>query len=134
MNSKKQTKLPTGRHSAGKRGGKRVTSWAPGQSGNPEGRKPDLELRKVHELFRPHTQEAVRALVDIMKSGASERARVAAAEVVLDRGWGKAPSTLALTSPNDVPELASLADDELTKRMIEAAGVLSGQGKESNNS
>ncbi len=69
--------------------------WQPGESGNPEGRKPDAELAEVRrltkDLFEPHVADAVSALVRICKSGRSEAAVVAAAEKIIERARGKAP-------------------------------------------
>lgn len=58
-----------------------------GKSGNPGGRrKADVQIK---ELARKHTAAAVSTLVKALKAKA-ERTRVAAAEALLDRGWGKA--------------------------------------------
>jgi hypothetical protein len=58
-----------------------------GQSGNPGGRpKGDGEIR---ELARQHTALALRTLSEIADHGENESARVAAANALLDRGYGK---------------------------------------------
>jgi hypothetical protein len=58
-----------------------------GRSGNPGGRpKGDGEIR---ELARQHTSAALGTLVEICRNGENESARVAAANALLDRGWGK---------------------------------------------
>jgi hypothetical protein len=45
----------------------------------------------VRDLAKQHTQAAIDTLVEIMNNKESrEAARVAASEVLLDRGWGKA--------------------------------------------
>ncbi len=59
-----------------------------GQSGNPGGRK--KVDQKVTDLARKYTTDAIKALARIMndkKSGG--QAVVAAANALLDRGWGK---------------------------------------------
>lgn len=45
---------------------------------------------EIKSLARAHTESALRVLAAIMnKSDAPESARVAAAQALLDRGWGK---------------------------------------------
>lgn len=60
-----------------------------GVSGNPAGRKPDAELADVRSRAREHAADALASLVKIAKSGKSESAKVAAAEAILNRGYGK---------------------------------------------
>jgi hypothetical protein len=65
-----------------------------GQSGNPGGRpKLPEDVKHVRELARQYTETAVSALVEVMEGG-SGPARVAAANAILDRGWGKAPQPI----------------------------------------
>jgi len=59
-----------------------------GVSGNPGGRP--REVGDVRELARAHTEEAVETLVDLMRHAKSDAARGAAAQALLDRGYGKA--------------------------------------------
>ena len=61
--------------------------WKPGQSGNPGGRP--KELGHVRELAKKHTEEAIKTLAAMMKNGVPDRTRVAAAEAILDRGYGR---------------------------------------------
>jgi hypothetical protein len=65
--------------------------WAPGVSGNPDGRRAETgEVKLVRELTRQYTAEAVEALRTIMlDSTAQAMARVRAAETLLSRGWGQ---------------------------------------------
>jgi hypothetical protein len=57
-----------------------------GYTGNPGGRpKMPEELKKA---FQEQTQNALDTLVDVMGSGKGSE-RVKAAEVILDRAWGK---------------------------------------------
>src|SRR5690348_14272701 len=64
--------------------------FQPGQSGNPGGKAPII--RQIRDLARQHTAEAIEGLLAIgRKESATDAARVAAWEAILDRGWGKAP-------------------------------------------
>ncbi len=78
QNRPKQTK-------AGKRKAPR-SAWKKGQSGNPGGRP--KEVGEVKALARQHTKEALETLAKMMKNGTPDRTRVAAAEALLNRGWG----------------------------------------------
>lgn len=62
-------------------------------TGNPTGRpkgSANKQTLDVKELAQDYTEEALKALADIMRQGESEAARVAAIKELLDRGHGKA--------------------------------------------
>lgn len=69
----------------------------------------------IRSLARTHTETAIRVLAGIMgQRSASPAARVAAASVLLDRGWGKAVAF----STSDAAEFRSalgMSDDELAR-------------------
>jgi hypothetical protein len=65
-----------------------------GQSGNPKGRP--KEYPEVRDLAREYTTEAVEKLVFWLRSK-DPRASVAAASLLLDRGWGKAEAKVDAT-------------------------------------
>jgi hypothetical protein len=66
-----------------------------GKSGNPNGRP--RVVRQVVALAREHTEDAIETLVKIMMDDkAHTSARVRAAEILLDRGYGKAPQRIEL--------------------------------------
>ena len=51
---------------------------------------------QIKSLARAHTERAIQVLQGIMdQPTAADSARVAAANSLLDRGWGKAPQTMA---------------------------------------
>ena len=81
--------------------------WQPGQSGNPAGR-PKLE-RDVAELARGHTATAIATLAQIMTNKkVAAVARVRAAEVILERGFGKAPQRIVLET-----DVAAMSNPQL---------------------
>lgn len=64
--------------------------FEPGNRANPGGRpKLPEDVKHVREIAREYTLEAVAALASVMSNG-SGPAKVAAANALLDRGWGKA--------------------------------------------
>ena len=86
-------------------------TWQKGESGNPGGRVG--VPAEVRELARKHTPEAVDRLVFWMKSD-NPTASVAAANSLLDRGYGK-PAQLLNVSVEDMSRrLAELSPGELT--------------------
>jgi hypothetical protein len=76
--------------------------FQPGQSGNPGGmHKGTAELKA---LARQHAAAAIETLANIMlDSGAPPPARVAAANSLLDRGWGKPVQEIDHGSSQDNP-------------------------------
>lgn len=87
-----------------------------GKSGNPGGRaKVKLpDGRTLTDLARELTVDAVETLAAIMRDKQQPAAsRVAAATQILNRGWGQAPQTIALTEVPVTPDLSSLTDEQL---------------------
>lgn len=66
----------------------------------------------IRSLARSHTTSAIRVLAGIMnETKAPSAARVAAAQALLDRGWGKAPQSMEITTPDGWADvLQSVAD------------------------
>jgi hypothetical protein len=78
--------------------------------------------RKVEELARALGGEAIKTLASIMRSAkAPASARSAAAQAILDRGFGRPRQTNDVTVIN---EFENLTDDELRKRILEDAAEL----------
>lgn len=64
--------------------------FKPGQSGNPSGRP--KENAHIKALAREHTEAAIAVLVAAL-SDDNGRTRIAAAEALLDRGYGRPAQT-----------------------------------------
>jgi hypothetical protein len=80
-----------------------------GVSGNPSGRPKD----SITALARQYTGDAIKTLVEICKDPQAPPApRVAAATVLLDRGWGRAVQTTDITSNGDTVRYVIMAVPE----------------------
>lgn len=88
-------------------------TWAKGKSGNPGGRP--KAVMDVIQLARDATPMAMKTLRTIAENEeAPPAARVAAANALLDRGWGKPSQELAITDPASGHKRAEeLSDQEL---------------------
>lgn len=81
-----------------------------GKSGNPGGRpKRTPEEVSLIEACRAKTAEALDTILELMEGSNNDRVRLAAAQYVIERGWGKAPerieliaATVDLTGPDDL--------------------------------
>jgi HEAT repeat protein len=71
-----------------------------GQSGNPGGRPKEAAVVKA--LAREHTETAIKVLADAL-SDPDGRVRIAAANSLLDRGYGK--SAQAIVGDEDMPPI-----------------------------
>ena len=102
------------------------TAWKPGQSGNPGGRP--REVAEVRDLAREHTPKAIATLAGIMDDAEQPaRARVAAAEALLDRGWGRATQPMEVTTPGSIPAaIQKMPSDELERWIRERSRMLNG--------
>ncbi len=69
------------------------TAWRPGRSGNPGGRP--RGLADVTAAARERTAEAIATLVQLMRHSREDGVRRAAAEAILDRGWGRPAQLVA---------------------------------------
>lgn len=78
---------------------KSSTTFQKGKSGNPGGRSPRVgpNGETITQLARAHTAEALATLVEVCNAKANEpRDRIAAANAILDRGWGKPKESVDL--------------------------------------
>ena len=79
----------------------------------------------VVELARSRTVDAIFTLTEVALNGRSESARVRAAEALLDRGWGRSPSTTNLTHSvaRDDETLEAVAEKILANRRGDVAAL-----------
>ena len=86
-----------------------------GQSGNPSGKgggRPKMP-EELKEAFRELTPAAVQALSEIINSSASKpMERIKAAEVILDRGWGKPTQSMEIET-NKIPQVVFINGDDV---------------------
>ena len=72
--------------------------FQPGQTGNKGGRpKKTDEERTLEQMCKDKTPRALATILSIMDDGQQERARLAAAQYIIDRGWGKAKESVELS-------------------------------------
>jgi len=74
---------------------------------------PAQERRELREVARAFTDDALKALVKVCNHGQSESARVAAANALLDRGYGKPVQTIDSTVRTQPGQLTGITDVEL---------------------
>ncbi len=87
-----------------------------GRSGNPGGRpRRTQEEVDLIEACRSKTPEALGTILQLMHESDNDRVKLAAAQYVIERGWGKAPeriellaATVDLTAGDDMGELSPL--------------------------
>ena len=97
--------------------------FRPGVSGNPGGRP--KELREVTELARSQTTDAIKTLVAAMNTDSAPwAARIAAANAILDRGWGRTKESVDMSVRGPTLEQLVLAsyrrEEQLEPPTIEA--------------
>lgn len=92
--------------------------FEPGKSGNPGGRpKKTEQLRRIEDLARQHSEDAILALVDEARNGGGAP-RVSAAVAILDRGWGKPVDRQEAGKPGEFNDKAT-EEKELRERIKE---------------
>ena len=66
-------------------------AWEPGKSGNPKGRPKDPARDELRQLAREYTRQALDTIVAVMNDATAKPGiRLKAADILLDRAWGKA--------------------------------------------
>jgi hypothetical protein len=98
-----------------KRGGKRAGA------GRPKGavdRATTEQKATLEELARSHTETAINVLVQVAQASESDAARVSAASVILDRGYGRPRQGVEHTGKDGGPiETRELSETEAARRI-----------------
>lgn len=78
----------------------------------------------MRDLARRHIWDAIRTLVTVMRAGKPDPARAAAAEAILDRGWGRPAQALEHSGALELgtPPIAEQAREVLQD--LETRGLL----------
>ena len=90
--------------------------FVPGNCANPGGRpKLPEEFKKI---ARENSVPALQAMVDMLNSpNTSDRDRAKAAEIIMDRAWGKA--TQPISGDEDMPPaFVNMTDEDIVKRLV----------------
>lgn len=100
-------------------------SFRPGVSGNPGGR-PKV-LAEVRELAREHTEAAIRGLARVLvEKKAPAMARIAAAEALLNRGWGKPAQAVEVSGPDGEPVKSEISHAQSPEQLAAVIRILAG--------
>lgn len=92
-----------------------------GKSGNPNGRPKAATLEEIRSIARKAAPEMVQLLIDIASNEeAPEQARIAAANHVLDRGYGKPAQTIGDEEGNAMSWFDLLAASQRRAGLIES--------------
>ena len=93
-------------------------------------------LTEIRSLARSHTRTALNVLVGVMRSNdATAAARIAAANAILDRGWGKPPQAIqngddgALELIHRIERVIVHPENPDSKDLRAAAGPIGLQGR-----
>lgn len=99
--------------------------WKPGQSGNPRGRsKIDRDIALV---ARTYTEQAIHRLAELAMQDKHLGAAVRACEILLERGYGKAPVVVDVMHSIDSQSLQEAALAILRRRLEESRTVEAAQ-------
>ena len=77
---------------------------AKSKAGRPPGRANVATVaarRTLGELAREHTEEALETVLQVMRTGETHSARLAAANVILDRGYGRPAQAVTVKDGRD---------------------------------
>ena len=86
---------------------KSSTSFKKGQKCPNPGGRPKV-VKEVAELARQYGPQAIEKMIHLMQNAADERTQLAAAQALLDRGYGKPQQSMEVSGKADTPLTAVL--------------------------
>jgi hypothetical protein len=99
--------------------------YQPGQSGNPNGRKPGTRNKRTQEIFdlleTRGDKDPIDFLSDYIRNGKDEALRIQAASIVAPYKHSKCGSTVPLRyipEPLDIPRATSIQRQQITSRIF----------------
>ena len=87
------------------RGGFREGAGRPAGSTN---KSSPEHSQRLSELAKTYTEEALETLVDVARNGRTDAARVAAANALLDRAYGRPTTQQHIEIPDVAPQVIEL--------------------------
>jgi hypothetical protein len=103
---------------AGKRGGARPGAGR--KKGSRDAATKD-DIGRIADIARQNTGVAMDTLIEVAKGGQSESARVAAANAILDRGYGKAQQNIDISGEL---EISQIDDEDLLAELASMRKIL----------
>jgi hypothetical protein len=82
---------------------------------------PNKATAEVKELALKHGPEAIEVAARLMRGAESETARLAAANIILDRAYGRAPQAVEMSGPNGGPiqsETVTPTDEQRARALM----------------
>lgn len=75
-----------------------------------KGRPKKAERETVQAMAREHTEEMLQIILKVARSSEDDNARVRAANLIIERGWGKVPQPVEGVSGGEPIEIRWLAE------------------------
>jgi len=110
-------------NNAGSTGGVTGRGFLPGRSGNLKGRPPSIAAH-LQKKYGRDGQKLIAELHTLAFKSKTDKVRVQALGMLLDRGWGRAKETVSIETPGTL-RLEHSGTDELMARLQKLTDALS---------